>query len=98
MSINNAETHTFNFTGCKHLDFDRARYAPTCDRNAISTNGQQHVFWFRKRETTSAMVQFCKKRGRLNHQSSCIGKCNARCSDYADHNHSIVVPLAELES
>ena len=44
------------------------------------------------------MVQYCKKRGRINNCASCLFEANAVCSDYVDFNHVIEIEKEEIES
>ena len=79
------------FTACKYLDFKGEYY--NCRKEILGTG---KVFWMRnlKDKFLPIMVQFCTKRGRLNHPESCTEKRYARCSDYEEVEHS--VPIDEI--
>ena len=83
------------FTGCEHLDFDKEYVG--CKRQMM---GNGKLFWMRPDYgmDNPRMVQFCKKRGRLNSPESCLCKENAVCSDYVDFNHNIEIEKEEIES
>lgn len=73
------------FRGCKHLDF-KDNYSE-CNKVIIG----DHVCWERVFATGDMprLVQFCKRRGRLNNPSDCIGECRKRCSDYEEVKHTV---------
>lgn len=77
------------FKGCKHLDFD-PNYAA---KRQLTEHG---LFWLREQQPS--MVQFCKKRGRLNGCKSCLSERYRSCSEYEEITHIIDLPIAELES
>jgi len=83
------------FTACEHLDFE-PKYAG-CKRQML---GNGKLFWMRPDYGTDnpRMVQFCKKRGRLNNPESCTKEGNAQCSDYKEFNHVIEIEKEEIES
>lgn len=77
------------FTGCSHLDFSDDYHAR---KQIIGIDGGK-VFWFRDVPSDCpAMVQFCKKRGRLNSPQSCLCKEKSACSDYDEIEHVVNVP------
>jgi hypothetical protein len=82
------ETLTFN--ACKHLDFDD-HY--TAKKEPMQFNGEIKVRWNRPviDETYPNLVQFCKKRGRLNKEYSCLCKDTAACNDYIDFKHTVTL-------
>jgi len=79
------------FEGCEHLDF-LPNYG-NCKRQEIAGGG---LFWMRDVDPSMpSMVQFCKKRGRLNFPEACLKK--GECSDYKKIEHCVDVGLDELE-
>ncbi len=76
------------FTACKHLDFDD-NY--TAKKVLIAGHNETKVCWDRPvvDESYPALVQFCKKYGRMNNPELCTCKENAGCSDYEDFSHEI---------
>jgi len=75
------------FRGCKHLDYE-GEYV-SCTKEWFVGIG---VAWMRHElpyPGAPKMVQFCGKRGRLNHMSACLGACNAMCSDYDETEHVV---------
>lgn len=87
------------FTACEHLDFE-PKYAG-CKRQMLGQiSGDGKLFWMRPNYgmDNPTMVQFCKKRGRLNNPESCLKKENAVCSDYKEFNHVIEIEEKEIES
>jgi|AntAceMinimDraft_17_1070374.scaffolds.fasta_scaffold35311_2 hypothetical protein len=85
----NEETVTLKFKGCEHLDFN-----PN-----YSAKRQQTVhglFWMRER--SPQMVQFCKKRGRINGCVSCLSEADKGCNDYSEKELVVELTILELES
>ena len=83
------KTFVRHFNACKHLDFSDSYTA----KKQATANGQ--VFWLRDVSydpTLPAMVQFCSKRGRLNHPGACLNIGDRRCSEYVDFEHVVNVP------
>jgi hypothetical protein len=79
------------FAACKYLDFTDNYTA----KKQVLGGGK--VFWLRDVSydpTLPAMVQFCSKRGRLNHPEACLCDRDKRCSDYVDFDHVVNVPDA----
>jgi len=79
------------FNACKYLDFSDNYTA----KKQVTANGQ--VFWLRDVSydpTLPAMVQFCSKRGRLNHPGACLCSGDKHCGDYVDFTHEVNVPDA----
>lgn len=84
------------FKGCEHLDYE-PNYG-NCKRQLISCNGTK-LCW--KRPAYASMndlVQFCKRRGRINSPVGCLTEDNAVCSDFNEIDHVVDVPDKELES
>jgi len=77
-----------NFLACEHLDFSDSYSAK---KDAISTKFGTKICWNRPviDSTYPSLVQFCKKRGRLNSPESCLCESNKMCSDYNDFNHTV---------
>ena len=77
------------FTGCKYLDFEDNYVA----KKQIIFLGENKVFWLREVSDPGlpSMVQFCKKRGRLNAPVACLNELDACCTLYEDYNHEVVV-------
>lgn len=73
------------FTACKHLDYSDNYSA----KKQVLGSGK--VFWMRKEAYPGAptMVQFCKKRGRINSCEGCTSKSNAHCGDYEEVTHFV---------
>lgn len=69
---------------CKFLDYRRSQY-PTC---SLEQCADGTLFWLREAPYPGAptAVQFCKKRGRLNHILACTCADYAMCSDYKEEN------------
>ena len=80
------------FLACKYLDYE-PHYHP-CKRQLIGS--EPKVFWFRSHQTDNAMVQFCSRRGRLNHPESCLSKENAMCADYSEEMRTVQIPDEEI--
>lgn len=75
------------FRGCKYLDFDDNYVG--CKK--VNINGE-HICWERDAEIygyENTLVQFCKRRGRLNYPYACIGQSNAMCSDYEETEFNV---------
>ena len=82
------------FTGCQDLDYSES-YRPACSRQMLA-NGK--LFWMRPSYyVDNRMVQFCKKRGRLNNPESCLCENRAVCSEYEEIEHIIDVDDSEIE-
>jgi len=83
------------FTACEHLDFE-PNYGG-CKRQMIAGG---KLFWMRPDYgiDNPRMVQFCKKRGRLNSPELCTKEANAQCSDYKEFNHVIEIEQEEIDS
>ena len=79
---------TIEFTACEHLDFSD-NY--TAKKAAISMQGTVKVCWDRPviDDSYPRLVQFCKKRGRMNSPEMCMCEANKMCSDYNEGNHSV---------
>ena len=87
------------FKGCKDLDFSD-NYRPACKRQLIKLGTDSKLFWMRPDygENNPLMVQFCKKRGRLNNPELCLSESHSMCSDYEEIEHIVSVDKEELES
>ena len=78
------------FTACKYLDFSE-KYTDAAEKQLIGI-GNGKVFWMRKLKydpSQPAMVQFCKKRGRLNNPEACLSLKKAVCGDYEEIVHEV---------
>lgn len=76
------------FTACKYLDFND-NY--TARKQILGSAGK--VFWMRDvTPDYSQMVQFCSKRGRLNHPEACLREEDKQCDLYENYEHTVVVP------
>lgn len=82
------------FNACKHLDFEE-KYI-NCKRQMLYNN---KLFWLREKVPADfpKMVQFCKKRGRMNAPGYCLNEDCAGCSDYEDFEHIVDVDEEELK-
>jgi hypothetical protein len=78
------------FTACEHLDFDD-NY--TAKKELIGNYGTTKVCWDRPviDDSYPRLVQFCKKRGRLNNPECCLREADKMCSDYKDFEHSVII-------
>ncbi len=87
------------FTGCQDLDFSD-NYRPTCKRQLIKSGADAKLFWMRHDygESNPLMVQFCKKRGRLNNPEACLSEAHSACNDYEEIEHVVMVEAEELEN
>lgn len=74
------------FLACEHLDFSD-NYA--AKKEPIATSEGTKLCWNRPvpDESYPALVQFCKKRGRMNYPTACLCERNQGCSDYKDFEH-----------
>ncbi len=73
------------FTACKHLDFSDSYAA----KKQVLGSGK--VFWLRDvGPNLPSMVQFCKKRGRINDPEACTSEQHAACGDYENFNHDVL--------
>lgn len=77
-----------NFLACEHLDFSDNYSAK---KEEISTKFGTKICWNRPviDSTYPRLVQFCKKRGRLNSPEACLCESNKMCSDYKNFNHTV---------
>jgi len=77
------------FNACEHLDFGD-NYAAKKDLIAL---GETKVFWMRPTVDPElpTMVQFCKKRGRLNSPEACTSARKAVCGEYYEVRHNVEV-------
>ena len=80
------------FTACEHLDYEP--HYGSCKRQLISCNGGEKLCWKRP----SDLVQFCKKRGRINDPVGCLTQDHAICNDYNETEWAVDVPDEELEA
>lgn len=78
------------FNACEHLDFSD-NY--TAKKEPIQDGGVTKVCWNRPviDESFPKLVQFCKKRGRLNSPEICLCEQNKRCSDFKDFEHVVTL-------
>ncbi len=76
------------FNACEHLDFSDNYNA---EKALIAFYDTTKVCWDRPviDDSYPRLVQFCKKRGRLNHPESCLCEKNKQCSDYKDIEHIV---------
>jgi len=79
---------TVTFSGCKHLNYEDHF---TARKQLLSGD---RVFWMRDvlYEDDPRMVQFCKKRGRINDPERCFTADKTCCSDFSPVQHRVVVP------
>lgn len=54
------------------------------------------LFWMR--EAQPSMVQFCKKKGRLDGCESCLSEANKKCNSFNEIEHQVSVSIDELNS
>jgi len=83
------EPVTVTFSGCKHLDYEDHF---TARKQLLSGD---RVFWMREvspYEGAPKMVQFCKRRGRINDPEGCLTEEKACCSDFSPAQHTVLVP------
>jgi len=80
------------FKACEHLDYE-PNYGK-CKRQLISCDGTK-LCWMRP--GGGGIVQFCKKRGRLNSPTSCLDITHAVCNDFNEITHEVDVPEEEYE-
>ena len=75
------------FRACEHLDFSD-NY--TANKEPIIINGETKLCWDRPviDESYPRLVQFCKKRGRMNSPELCTSKETKACSDYNEIEHT----------
>lgn len=78
------------FKGCKHLDFSD-NYA--AKKELINIGDETKVCWDRPVPDDSypALVQFCKKCGRLNHPEACLREQDKHCSSYEEYEHEVTI-------
>ena len=76
------------FNACEFLDFSDSYSAK---KEPISSGGVTKICWDRPVIDSSypALVQFCKKRGRLNNPECCLYDENKQCTDYKDVEHIV---------
>lgn len=76
------------FIACEFLDFED-NY--TAKKEIINHNNSKKICWNRPTIDNSypSLVQFCKKRGRLNNPTSCLCNKDKACNDYKDFNHNV---------
>ena len=79
---------SLKFTACKYLDFSD-NY--TAEKNLIQVEGEMKVCWNRPviDDSFPQLVQFCKKRGRMNNPEMCVCVENQQCQDYEDVIHEV---------
>lgn len=78
------------FRACEHLDFSD-NY--TAKKELINSDHETKVCWNRPVIDASypSLVQFCKKRGRLNNPEMCLCEKNKRCHDYIEIEHTVEI-------
>lgn len=78
------------FNACKHLDFSDSYNAK---KELIGNYGITKVCWDRSviDDSYPRLVQFCKKRGRLNNPESCLRISDKCCNDYEDFEHIVTI-------
>ena len=76
------------FKACEFLDFSDNYSAK---KEAIHQKDGTKICWHRPAidSTYPSLVQFCKKRGRLNSPEQCLSKPNAGCSDYNEVERTV---------
>ena len=81
-----------NFTACEYLDFSD-NYA--AKKELISIFNKTKVCWDRPviDDSYPRLVQFCKKRGRLNSPECCLSYENKQCNDYNEKRHSVEIEI-----
>ncbi|MET4696967.1 hypothetical protein V5J34_004933 [Endozoicomonas sp. NE35] len=82
-------TQQIKFTACEHLDYSDI-YSATCTKEVLHPG---KFFWMRPKsyEGCPQMVQFCKKRGRLNNPEACLCERNKHCDDYKEYEHTVEI-------
>ena len=77
------------FTACEHLDFadNYTAKKELIDDFGIKACWDTDVFDV----SLHQLVQFCKKRGRLNNSECCLREVNKMCSDYEDFEHTVII-------
>ena len=80
------------FRACIHLDFSDNYVA---EKELIENCGETKVCWDRPviDESYPKLVQFCKKRGRLNNPESCLCEEYKLCNDYEETTHIVTIDL-----
>jgi hypothetical protein len=87
-----SETETYVFKGCKYLLYNQNMCVP---RQGINLGTPTLCYARIDVDGVLQLVQYCK-RGRINFPEAGITvKC---CSDYKEITHTVVVPIAELNS
>ena len=74
-------------TGCKHLTYDETKYDKSCE---VSGLGSGHAVWERQGPNGFQLCQFCNQRGRLNIADACTTENKKKCSDYEQHQHTVI--------
>ena len=78
------------FTACEQLDFSDHYIAK---KELIGSGGVTKVCWDRPviDDSYPRLVQFCKKRGRMNNPECCLCEKDKGCMDYKDFEHTVEV-------
>jgi len=94
----NESIEVAEFEACKHLDYNRKKYAPSVNMALISHRQASKVTWERiDVDGKMCLVQFCVHRGRLNYPTACLGESEPYvCSLFEIHKHS--VPLSDVST
>jgi len=79
---------TIKFKACEFLDFSD-NY--TAKKELIAIRNETKVCWDRPVIDGSypRLVQFCKKRGRLNNPECCLTEDKKMCSDFNEMEHLV---------
>jgi len=82
------------FKACEHLDFSD-NYA--ANKEPIGIKGETKLCWDRPviDESYPRLVQFCKKRGRMNNPECCTSEETKMCSDYNEIEHTVTFESEE---
>ena len=74
------------FKACEHLDF-------ADNYSAKKVLFSTKVCWGRKMVDGlfPRLIQYCKKRGRLNYPESCLSEADKMCSDYKEFEHTVII-------
>lgn len=87
------------FAACKFLNYNREEFVPEVTMNLISHFGETKVVWDRKNvDGRFELVQFCKKKGRLNCATACLNKTSPFAYlSYEEHLHKVLLKNIKLD-
>jgi hypothetical protein len=94
-----SDINHLEFVACSQLEFDDSytNYKSGVRRQIINHDGTK-LCWKRfDPEGVMMLVQFCKRRGRLNRPQACLSKEETHCPDYNPIIHRVDVPFEETE-